>query len=417
MKRLRTLLIAVVGVALLSALPLAAQDEPVTITFWHTYNEVSPENETLVETLIPMFEAQNPNIRVESVPYPYDGFRQALLTAAAAGEGPDLVRLDIIWSPEFAAQGFLTNLSETMPDFQDYADAVFPGPLSTNAYDGAYYGLPLDTNTRVWNYSPALYEEAGIEGPPETIDDLAAQCDAVKAVGADNFLFSDGGTSGWNLLPWIWSFGGDIISEDMTTSTGYVNGEKSIAAIQFLKDMIDNGCFSDGMIGSGIDTWAGYFGNTIASMLEGPWLYPSAESQYPDFEIGAALMPAGDGGHISVVGGENIVLYSTSAHPEEAMTFLRFTQSPEYQLEMSKVGQLTVLNSLLEDPYFTDHPYYGIFLEQLQTARARTPIPNYNEVETVLSDAAQLALRGEMTPQEAMDAAAEEIDSLLAENQ
>src|SRR5690606_23896431 len=132
--------------------------------------------------------------------------------------------------------------------------------------------------------------------------------------------------------------------------------------------------------------WNGYFNDTIASMLEGPWLYPVAEGQYPDFEVGAALMPAGEGGHISVVGGENIVLYANSDHPEEALEFLRFTQSAEYQLEMSKVGQLTVLSSLLDDPYFTDHPYYGIFLEQLQTARARTPVPNYNEIESVLSD-------------------------------
>ena len=82
---------------------------------------------------------------------------------------------------------------------------------------------------------------------------------------------------------------------------------------------------------------------------------------------------------------------------------------------MSKVGQLTVLNDLLENEYFTDHPYYGIFLEQLQTARARTPHPAYTEIETVLSDAAQLVLRGEVSAQEAMDLAAEEIDTLLAE--
>lgn len=385
-----------------------AQDK-VTITFWHTYNEVSPENQTLVDTLIPMFEADHPNITVESVPYPYDGFRQALLTSAAGGEGPDLVRLDIIWSPEFAEQGIIMNLSEQMPDFQTFADAVFPGPLSTNAYNGAYYGLPLDTNTRVFIYNPAV-----LATPPETIADLQADCEAFKADHPDGFLFSDGGTSGWNLLPWIWSFGGDITDEALTTSTGYVNGEKTVAAIQFLKDMIDSGCFSDGFVGSGIDTWGGYFGGTIASMLEGPWLYPTADSQYPDFKIGAALMPAGDGGHISVVGGENIVLSANTQHKEEALEFLRFTQSETYQLEMSKVGQLTVLNSLLDNEYFTNHPYYGIFLEQLQTARARTPHPKYNEIETVLSDAAQLALRGDMSVQEAMDAAAEEIDGLLA---
>ncbi len=403
---MRTRILFLAALMLLAVVPIIQAQDPVTITFWHTYNEVSPENQTLVDTLIPAFEAAHPEINVESVPYPYDGFRQALLTSAAGGESPDLVRLDIIWSPEFAEQGILLNLSEQMPDFQEFADQVFPGPLSTNAYNGSYYGLPLDTNTRVFIYNPAVMPEA-----PETIDELAAMCESLPD---GSFVFSDGGTSGWNLLPWIWSFGGDITDPELTTATGYVNGAQTVAAIQFLHDMIANGCFSDGFIGSGIDTWGGYFGGTINSMLEGPWLYPTAESQYPDFEIGAALMPAGEGGHISVVGGENIVISATSAHPEEAMEFLRFTQSDEYQLAMSQVGQLTVLSRLLEDEYFVNHPYYGIFLEQLQTAHARTPHPRYNEIEQVLSDAAQLALRGEMTAQEAMDAAAEEINALLA---
>ncbi|MCB9449810.1 MAG: extracellular solute-binding protein [Anaerolineaceae bacterium] len=405
---MKTRIVLAILLLLLLIVPVALAQEPVTITFWHTYNEVSPENQTLVDTLIPMFEADHPNIKVEAVPYPYDGFRQALLTSAAGEEGPDLVRLDIIWSPEFAAQGVLMNLSENMPDFSDYAANVFPGPLSTNVYDGAYYGLPLDTNTRILVYNPAL-----IPAAPETIDDFAALCDSMPE---GTFLFSDGGTYGWALLPWIWSFGGDVTDEAMTTATGYVNSEQTVAAVQFLADMVQNGCFSDGFIGSGLDTWGGFFGGTIASMLEGPWFYPTLEQQAPDMEVGAALMPAGEGGPVSVVGGENIVLMAGSQHPEEAMEFLRFTQSETYQLEMSKVGQLTVLNSLIDNDYFTNHPYYGTFLEQLQTAKARTPSPAYNDIETVLGDAAQLVLRGEMSAQEAMDLAAEEIDALLAGN-
>lgn len=416
MKNKLQILVPVFAFMLLMSSISYAQDNVVTLKFWHTYNEVSPENQTLTDVLIPKFEAEHPNIKVESVPYPYDGFRQALLTAAAGGEGPDLVRLDIIWSPEFAQQGIIMNLSDNMEDFQSYADAVFAGPLSTNLYDGAYYGLPLDTNTRVLVYNSGLYDQAGISAAPETIDDLIAQCDALKSLGDNYYVFSDGGTSGWNLLPWIWSFGGDLTDPDITTSTGYINGENSVAAISFLRDMIDKGCFSDGMIGSGIDNWGGYFGGTIGSMLEGPWIFPTADSQYPDFTVNTALMPAGDGGHVSVVGGENIAVFASSAHPEEAMEFLRFTQSEEYQLAMSDVGQLTVLSGLIENDYFTNHPYYGIFLDQLQTAKARTPHPRYTEMETILSDAAQLALRGEMSPQEAMDAAAEQIDAILAEN-
>lgn len=406
-------LIAIVGLLLATSLA-QAQDEPVTVTLWHTYNEVSPENQMLTETLIPSFEAQHPNIKVEAVAYPYDGFRQALLTALAGGTGPDLARLDIIWSPEFADQEVLAELDTVMPDFQDYADAVFPGPLSTNAYNGHYYGLPLDTNTRVLVYNQDVLDKAGIDAVPATIDDVKADCEKIKTLGEGSYLFSDGGTSGWNLLPWIWSFGGDIVDPAMTTATGYLNGEKSVAALEFLHDAVSSGCFSDGFIGSGIDSWGGYFGGTIASMLEGPWIFPTAQSQYPDFTVKTALMPAGDGGSISVVGGENIVMFNTTQKQDAALEFLRFTQSDEYQQKMSETGQLTVKSSLLETDYFKNHPYYGVFLEQLQTSRARTPVPQWTAIEEILSNAGQSILRGELSAQDALDDAASQIDALLA---
>ncbi|MCZ7547219.1 MAG: extracellular solute-binding protein [Anaerolineae bacterium] len=409
---LRALLVA----ALLLPVGLAgAQEEPVTIEFWHTYNEVSPEHEMLIETLIPMFEEMHPNIKVVSVPFPYGEFRQALLTALAGGEGPELARLDIIWSPEFAELGVLATLDEVMPDFEALADAVFPGPLSTNFYDGHYYGLPLDTNTRVWMWGATVYEEVGLEAPPETIDEVAAQCEAVKALGEEFYVFGDDNTTGWNLLPWIWTFGGDITDPDITMASGYLNSAQSVAALEFLAEMVQSGCFSPAMIGTASDPSAGYFTDQIASILNGPWMYPIAEAQYPDFEIQTTLMPAGEGGSISVVGGENIVMFSTTPYPEEAMEFLRFTQSDEYQLKMSETGQLTVLPRLLETEYYQTHPYYGIFLQQLETARARTPHPKWTQMEEVLTDAGQLILRGEMAAQEALDIAAEEIDALLAE--
>jgi multiple sugar transport system substrate-binding protein len=391
-----------------------ARQETVTIEFWHAYSEESPENGMLVDTLIPMFEETHPNIEVESIPVPYDDFRQTMLTALAGGEGPDLARLDIIWSPEFAELGVLEPLDEVMSEFQDYADRVFPGPLSTNLYDGHYYGLPLDTNTRIFWWNPNMYEAAGIEGPPATIDDLAAQCDAIMALGEDTAVFSDGGTYGWAVLPWIWSFGGSITDPEITTASGYVNGEATVAAYEFLAEKIDSGCFSPSFLGGGLSTPDGFFTDVFASMLEGPWWFPLAEAQYPDFPIRTALMPAGDGGSISVVGGENIALFK-GAETEAALEFLRFTQSDEYQLKMSEVGQLTVVAELIETDYFQNHPYYGTFLEQLETAKARTPHPKWTEMEGILTDAGQLILRGEMPAQDALDLAAEEIDALLAE--
>ena len=44
-----------------------AEGETVTINFWHHYSAQSAENETLMNVLIPAFEAENPGIKVNAV--------------------------------------------------------------------------------------------------------------------------------------------------------------------------------------------------------------------------------------------------------------------------------------------------------------------------------------------------------------
>jgi multiple sugar transport system substrate-binding protein len=395
--------------------PTLAPEGPVTITFWHTYNEVSPENEMLVETLIPMFEEQNPNIKVESLPVPYEDFRTKVFTSIAGGVAPDLARLDIIWVPELADMGALSELDELMTDFDLFKDAVFPGPLSTNYWQGNYYGLPMDTNTKVWIYNQEMYDAAGITAPTRSMDELQGQCDAIKEVNPDAYLFAADGTWAWVTLPWIWSFGGDITDPDVKKASGYLNGPKTVAAYEFWLEMYNNGCFAPVMMGSGIDPFTGYAQDLYANIDNGPWTYPIVESQFPDKQVHASPFPAGDGGSINVVGGEDIVLFKQSKHPEEAMEFIHFVLSPEYQLKMAEVGQIPVRPDLIASDYIQNHPYYGIFLEQLRTSRARTAHPNWQKMDEIITNAGQLILRGEMTPQEALDAAAAEIDALLGQ--
>ena len=387
---------------------------PVTITFWHAYNEVSPENEMLADTLIPMFEKAHPNIKVESLPVPYGEFRQKLLTSMAGGVAPDLIRSDIIWVPELADMGALARLDEIMPDFEEYKAKVFPGPLSTNFYNGHYYGLPLDTNTRVWYWNKEMYDAAGIDGPPKTIDELLPIAEKIKALGDENYLFADGGTYAWAVLPWVWTFGGAVTDPAITKASGYLNGPDSVAAYKYLLDLYKEGYLSPCILGSGVDAGTGYAQDLYANYLDGPWMYPIYESQFPDKQLHAALMPAGKGGSVSVVGGEDIVLFQQSQHKEEALEFLRFTLSPEYQLKMAETGQLCVLTELIESDYIKNHPYYGVFLDQLETARARTPHPAWAKMDEIITNYGQAILREEMGVQEALDAAAAEIDALLA---
>lgn len=394
-----------------------ATTEQVEISFWHTFNTDSPEVTTLETILIPAFEAEHTNIKVTSVQVPWPDFLTKLTSALAAGTAPDLIRSDIIWVPQLADMGAFVALDEAMPDFADYSALVFPGPLSTNLWKGHYYGLPLDANTKVWMYNDAMYSAAGIDGAPATLAELEADCQAIKAVDPNTYLFAADGTYAWVTLPWIWSFGGSITDDAITTATGYLNSPETVAAYTYLLKLNDEGCIAPLILmgDSGVDVWNGLATGVYASLSEGPWAYSILDSQYPDFTTDTALFPAGLGGSINVVGGEDINLLTQSKHPAEAMEFIRFLMSVDTQLKMLELGQISVRSDLLDSDVVKNSETLGIFLEQLQTSKARVAHPAWSQMDTIIIDAGQFILRHEKTPQQALDDAAAEIDVLLKE--
>lgn len=392
--------------------PTPGPKEPVTISFWHAYN-ADVEAKFLDETLIPAFEAAHPDIKVESVLVPYDQFRRKLLIALSGGSSPDVARLDIIWVPELADQGALMNLDQDMPDFKTYSEQFLPGPLATNLYNGSHYGLPLDTNTRVLVYNIDMLKAAGIADAPKTMQEFTAACEAIKQLGPDKYCFADGGTYAWAVNPWIWSFGGDVTDPTVTQSTGIYNGAQTVAAYQFLKDSLDNGYIHPGMTGGGLDTWGGFGQDQIAMILEGPWFPPVFDKQFPGKAYGMALMPAGAGGSVSVVGGEDIAIFQQSANKEAAIEFVKYMLSEEVQMQLVTVGQMPVLKSAGENSVIKDHKFFGIFLEQLASAKARTPHPNWSKIEEIMTNVGGEILAGKVEAQAGLDKAAADIDALL----
>ncbi|MCL5429667.1 MAG: extracellular solute-binding protein [Chloroflexi bacterium] len=391
-----------------------AEAESVTIQFWHTYS-IETETPFLQDVLIPEFEASHPNIKVEQVQVPYDEFRRKLLTAISGGTAPDLIRADIIWVPEFADMGALVALDEFMPDFSTYQDAVFPGALATNFLNDHYYGLPLDTNTRVLVYNNDMFTAAGVQGPPTTMEEFLTACEQIKALGEGKYCFADGGTYAWAVNPWIWSFGGDVTDPDITMASGFLDGPNTQAAYEFLKNLVDQGYMHPGILGGGVDAWGGFGNDEIAMILEGPWFPPIFAGMFPDKDYGLALMPAGEGGPVSVVGGEDIVMFQQSQNKEASAEFIRFMLSEDVQLRWSEVGQLTVLASAIESDTIQNHPFFGIFLEQLKTAKARTPHPAWTKIEETYNLAGGSYLAGSASFEEALGGAAITIDGLLGQ--
>ncbi|WP_422935821.1 extracellular solute-binding protein [Sinomonas sp. P47F7] len=383
------------------------------ITFWHAYSAGGGEIDALEKTLIPAFEKLHPGVKVNSVQVPSDQMHQKLITATAGGSLPDVFRADIVAVPEFAKLGVLAPLSDTMPDFQDWASKMYPGPLATNKYQGKYWGLPLDTNTRVVIYNQAALTAQGISAPPKTIDDLKSL--AAKP-GSGKYIFAEGGSGGWNLLPFIWSNGGDMTNADVTKASGYLNSPKTVEAIQLLVDLYNNKQLPSNILGGTgtMQTSDGLAKGVYDTIVDGPWTFPGLTKSYPDFKPATEPMFSGSAGSISVVGGEDIVMTQQSKNKALAAEFIRYMLSPDAQQAMGKVGQLSA-ESAQATAMASYAPYYQPYLDQLKTARPRPATSQWAKVDDIFTKQVQLAFQGKTTVKQALDDAAAQIDPLLAQ--
>jgi multiple sugar transport system substrate-binding protein len=407
-----TLCLAAAITAATAGARVGAAQKTTTITFWNAYSSDGPEVARLNKVLIPYFEKTHPGIVVKDVPIPYDSLHQKLVTAVAGGQLPDLVRSDIIWVPELANLGVLEPLDTQLKDFKTLSSKVFPGPLATNFWKGHYYGLPLDTNTRTFNYSPAALEAAGLSAPPKTFAQLQSMSAAAKAKGVD--LYAESGTSCWNVCPWIWSAGGSITNKTYTKASGYLDGPKSVAAIQMLVDMYKAGQMPNIILGGngGLGVYDGMAQKKYGATLDGPWMFAIFAGAYKNTKIAGTTIPAGPAGSVSVVGGEDIVMTRTSKHKDAAAQFMRFMLGPWAQNQMARAGQMPVITSLTKK-LVKIHPYYGVYLKQIANARPRTPTPKWPQIDQVITTEVAKAFKGDETVQQALTNAAKQIDGLL----
>ncbi|MBK8417528.1 extracellular solute-binding protein [Candidatus Villigracilis saccharophilus] len=383
--------------------------EPVTLQYWHTHSDAEAAQ---LDQVIAAFEAANSGITVESTRYAYSDYKTALLTAISSGAVPDVARLDIAWVSEFADQGALTQLDGNLPDFEAIIADTFPGPLSTNVWQDHYYGMPLDTNTQVLLWNKSVFEAAGLTAAPTTMEEFAAAACQLTDATKKTYGYAEGGTYFWAPAPVFYAMGGKITDEKITTATGYVNGADSVAAFTMLKDLYDQGCLSPNLLGGGIATDAGHAEGTYAMIIDGPWMVDIYKGNYPNFEVNFAPVPSGPQGTTSsVVGGEDVVVLADSQNQEAAMKWAAYLLSPDAQKMMAAVGQMPTLASLVGDPAMP--AYFAVFQEQLKTAQARVPHPKWSDMDNAINNAYQRMLKGDQTPQEALDQAATEIDALL----
>lgn len=385
----------------------AVERKTVEILFWHTFSE-GDELDSF-NRVISHFESANPDIKVNAVRMPFEGLQQQIITAAAGGAAPDAMRMDLTWVGKMASMDTLKALDD-FKGFGDIKDNCLDGPMQTTVLNGKHYGLPLGTNTTVSIWNMDLLRKMGLAEPPKTMDELVKCAEAYNNPENEDYFFTIAGTYTWAMLPWFWSLGGHLTNEEFTSASGYLDSAASIEALDTIAKWYQNGIISPAIVGAQPDAWSAATGGILPMTVDGPWFFTSVNAP---FEIKATTIPAGKGGSTSIVGGEDVVMFEGTKHPEETWKFIQYLLSDEAQLIMTEGGMIPVTKTAIADMDTTGKEYLDVFKEQLASTKPRTPSANYPEIDSYLTNVFERVVRGEVSAAKALPEAAREVDALL----
>lgn len=379
-----------------------------------TVAEYSSKTGPYFEEMARQFEEAHPDTDVVIEVTPWDVLLQKLTTDIAGGVNADLAIIGTRWLVDFVEQGVAEPLDPYIDDaFRDRFIETF---LTPSVMDGRIYGLPIAASARALFYNETLFEQAGIDGPPETWEELRGDAEAISALGENIAGYGLQGkeieTDVYFYYP-MWSYGGDILDEDGSSG---LNSEAAVEAATLYKDMIDAGLTQDGPTAYSREDVQNLFKQgRVGMMITAPFLSGQIAEEAPDLAYSIAPIPAGPDGERGTYGVTNsIVMFANSDVKDEAWEFMDFlfTQAPRSQFTQDE-GFLPVLKSVAEEPAFTEDEDLKAFAAVLPDARFAPVIAGWEEIADVTSAALQRIYLGEVEPQAALAEAAAEADRIL----
>lgn len=315
------------------------------------------------------------DVKIEVQFIPPGELVQKFATAAAGGTAPDILSLDLIYTPAFAAAGQLADLTDLAQGLP-YFDQLSPAHIQAGTYDGRVYGLPFSADSSVLLWNKDLYARAGLdpEDGPSNWEEIIAQATAVRGLGGDvyGYYFSGAcaGCNAFTFLPYIWAQGTDIVSEDGTQAnidTPEVRGAVELYRTLLAADAIPPSAETD----TGASFFSAFATGNIGIATSGAFAIGILNSQYPDMNYGVTYIPGPDGTPSSFGGGDNFVVTATTTNMEAVSQFINHIYSPEMQTLMAQFGSLPVRGDVAEAALSGVDIRYGVATEAM--AQGRTP--------------------------------------------
>ena len=339
---------------------------------------------------------------------------------AAEASTPDTIHMDIVWPATFAGAGW----AQPLDDYVDEStkDQYLDSYIDALTVDGELVGLPGDADGLMFWYRTDLLDKYGFDGPPETWSELIEQAQTIME-GEDNpnlqgITFQGANIEGMlaNYLEFLWGNGGSVLDDNGNV---VIDSEEAVEALEFMIDLYkEYDVASDGVVTTGTDDSRVVFQDGRAIFMLN-WTYVwgrlnSDESKVKG-NVGVTTPPAFEGYEPNVcLGGYQFAVNKMSDNPEMAVEAVKKISSFEGQKEAALIrGDMPTMKSVYEDEEVIEaNPWFEKVRPILKTGKSRPKSPNYNEVSEAIRNELSAALGGDKTPQEALSAAAQELEDM-----
>ena len=316
-----------------------------------------------------------------------------------------VMSVDVVWTSEFAANGWLTELPADKFNTTGFLKAA----VDSATYFNKLYAMPSSSDGALLYYRKDLLDKAGVQAPT-TWDEMQQACDKVlpgqsgMSCYGGQFQKYEGLTC--NFAEAVNSAGGAILGEDGKPT---VNSAEAVAGLTWMQ----NG-FKSGMIPKEAITWKeeesrqAFQTGKILFLRNWPYVYnlASAKDSKVAGKFAVAPIPGKTGPGVSTLGGHSYGISAFAKNKGTAMKWINWMLRPENQKDqLLKASSAPVLESLYSDPELVaKFGYLPTLLKSIQNAKPRPKAVAYGDVTLAIQDAAYAPLNDvRKSPQTALD--------------
>lgn len=380
------------------------------ITWWHI--NTLEDQRAVWEGMANAFIAENPDVSIEITVLENEAFKAKLATAMQSGNPPDIFQS---WGggvlKQYGEAGLVQELTPALQE-NGWGDTFNPGPLGLYTFDGKVYGVPWNAGMVGFWYNKALFEQAGIEQPPETWAEFLDVVQKLKDAGITPIALGE--KDKWpGHFYWVYlatRIGGREAFENAYNREGTFADPAFVEAGQRLQELVEKDPFQAGFLGAGYPDHQVVMANGQAAMeLMGQWAPGANRGVAEDVDTYNAnlgwfpfpMVEGGAGNPSDALGGGDGFAIGKNA-PPAAIDFVRFLSSVENQMTLVKASMAGTpvvkgAEEALDDPLLREvqnrvanAEYYQLYYDQYLPPA----------VGQAVNDATQALFAGTASPEE-----------------